>query len=759
MIKNNIKERVNKKSISVMIGSVFLVIFAVAVSSIIYVWMGEYVKETTKSAQEDKSKYSLLSCAKFQPELLKANSVVKQYKVGEKVVGYNEYYDLELRNYNQEDVRNYQERINITEVVNTLGNNFKILDENNKPIRYCFEQYNGECNETFYQFPNGDVFIWINVSYMPKAQWGYEGKAFGFDSGIYVNISNPLFTTTKQLSLIAIAKPKPNKNNQDIPAVIDNHACSGGFYLEYSSSTLRYHLKNNDGTCSWDWDVNKYYNMIIYHNFTNKTAFLATTYNDLQKRLYKNANLMSIINYTQTWQLNLDHPYTYIGGNIGTVDNIYGYFNGTIDEVRVYNISLTDEEIFNCYVNASLCPSNGLVLYYDFEQCLDSSFNDVPCEDPSNPGNLNPQAVYVKDLSGNGNHGKIYGNPKIVPGIKGVLPGKIKLRFVKTTTSYALNGREVFPFYEDFNSNTLNTSIWQPSSACGNYSGYGVFNGSLWLWTYNQSSYNTVWCGVNKKSSNLTSPYNKGIILDAKVLSKKLFRFGIPFIDINWTHPYSNAEWSNNLYSNPVGLFNHHYYNTTQEVYTYRYENESLPTENDTIIMTRYALPYKLSGFKVSYGYNDYFTPVQKYFTTVYFPYWNISNYSISVWSHNTCSSWCYSNYSVDWIKERNYIDLPLNYSLFNYSKIPIYEPIYENYTSFTLVIGNNINLSLPISQITIKDAKNKEYCVYDVNATLKSNGITSLDVWNCSLPCDGTKNYEVIISTPCGSRIDYVNC
>ena len=64
------------------------------------------------------------------------------------------------------------------------------------------------------------------------------------------------------------------------------------------------------------------------------------------------------------------------------------YFNGGIDEVRIYNRSLSSLEVSEIYnsgriANSSL-PSNGLVLWYAFDENSDTT---------------------VHDLSGNGNDG------------------------------------------------------------------------------------------------------------------------------------------------------------------------------------------------------------------------------------------------------------------------------------------------------------------------------------------------------------------
>ena len=72
------------------------------------------------------------------------------------------------------------------------------------------------------------------------------------------------------------------------------------------------------------------------------------------------------------------------------------YFNGTIDEVRIYNRALSDEEIKQCFLGN--CPNDdSLVLYLDFDDCT------------------------AKDKSGKGNDGTIHGNVTCVD--EGILSG------------------------------------------------------------------------------------------------------------------------------------------------------------------------------------------------------------------------------------------------------------------------------------------------------------------------------------------------
>ena len=71
--------------------------------------------------------------------------------------------------------------------------------------------------------------------------------------------------------------------------------------------------------------------------------------------------------------------------SIGSADTFTEMFNGSIDDVRIYNRALSPTEISNLYNGSA--PRNGLVLEHIYSL-----------------GNAN-------DLSGYGNNGTLYGDP------------------------------------------------------------------------------------------------------------------------------------------------------------------------------------------------------------------------------------------------------------------------------------------------------------------------------------------------------------
>ena len=107
--------------------------------------------------------------------------------------------------------------------------------------------------------------------------------------------------------------------------------------------------------------------------------------------IYSNAKKLRVTG-GGTWNSRVNNNPLRVGA---TIDN-RTFFQGTIDEVRIYNRALSDEEIKQCFLGN--CPNDdSLVLYLDFDDCT------------------------AKDKSGHGNDGVIHGNVTCVD--EGILSG------------------------------------------------------------------------------------------------------------------------------------------------------------------------------------------------------------------------------------------------------------------------------------------------------------------------------------------------
>lgn len=126
--------------------------------------------------------------------------------------------------------------------------------------------------------------------------------------------------------------------------------------------------------------------------YSNRWTHVAVTFDGASTmKLYKNGMLVST---------NTTVPHTsgsgqnYIGAFLNTVSGLPDYtFRGSIDEVRVYNIALTQAQIQSDMTSAvSAAPAN-LLAYYDFNSGV--------------AGGNNTGLTTLTDNSGNANHGTL----------------------------------------------------------------------------------------------------------------------------------------------------------------------------------------------------------------------------------------------------------------------------------------------------------------------------------------------------------------
>ena len=124
----------------------------------------------------------------------------------------------------------------------------------------------------------------------------------------------------------------------------------------------------------------------------NKWVFVCGQYNGSFLKIYADGEVVRN-EYIGSFQLNSNIYPTYVGTTqTGSSSILRWYFNGTIDEVRIYNRSLNSTEIQELYSDGPGADivTNGLVLWQDY------------------------QKKTTLDYSGNENNGIIHGNPQWV---------------------------------------------------------------------------------------------------------------------------------------------------------------------------------------------------------------------------------------------------------------------------------------------------------------------------------------------------------
>jgi hypothetical protein len=237
---------------------------------------------------------------------------------------------------------------------------------------------------------NGTLYLGSSGNTDPSKAWspGISGTALSFD-GVddYVEVKHADSLNLNYMSLALWLKWKSPMD--DWPILINK---GGKFYLQLANTRKLYFLIRSD--------VSSYY---IFSNTIlaeNTWYFVVATYDGLYMKIYINGNLdnslsVSITVATTTANLRIGGE-TYSGSR----------FSGLIDEVRIYNRALSEQEILehyrnskyylashfgpktNCREDPGSCIDYGLVGYWSFDEGAGTT---------------------AYDASGKGNNGTIYG--------------------------------------------------------------------------------------------------------------------------------------------------------------------------------------------------------------------------------------------------------------------------------------------------------------------------------------------------------------
>jgi hypothetical protein len=170
---------------------------------------------------------------------------------------------------------------------------------------------------------------------------GKLGKGLNFTKlSDYVEVNDsPSLDLTDHLTITAWIKPHDYPDHT--PKIVGKgYANTYSYWLGFAGVSVILTLENSAGYCE------------AYHSFLlDEWAYVAATWDGTTMRIYINGKDegSTVRNYTGTLTPN-EHPLI-----IGSRDNAYNdYFNGTIDEVKIYNTALSEDEIKEEYERATL---------------------------------------------------------------------------------------------------------------------------------------------------------------------------------------------------------------------------------------------------------------------------------------------------------------------------------------------------------------------------------------------------------------------
>lgn len=205
--------------------------------------------------------------------------------------------------------------------------------------------FNGNANDASGNGNNGTV----NGATLAADRFGNPNAAYTFNgSSNYIQVPIDINTSNySQLTLLAWVKPSLTNPNRTILSH-DNGSFDRTLSIDSRGGGSGYSCFTSAGS-----SVLGYFPVIA-----DKWVQVACTYNQstTTAKLYYNNETPK----TGSTAFNTGWTYTRIGSNPS-----YGeYFGGIIDDVRIYNRVLTDEEIFGLYSSPTFCysPSNGDVI-------------------------------------------------------------------------------------------------------------------------------------------------------------------------------------------------------------------------------------------------------------------------------------------------------------------------------------------------------------------------------------------------------------
>ena len=344
------------KGISALLASVLLVAFVVSVSLLVSGWFTTLTSSTTESVGNKSGEAIGCSSAAIAIKGVYVSATNAPGTAGSaRAIVENTGYTDNLV-------------ITSAELYDRLGNNFTA---SNMPIAE-FDQ--GKLTTLSFAFPvlgsttndtsgNGNNGTLINGTAWTLS--GKYGSSLSFD-GIddYVDAGNGAsFNNLNYLTIEAWYKTA-TASLQDLIVTKHSEGTSGSFYLGIIQTGKMRFMLTNSASSRVNLDTTTDYNDGNLHH-------VAATYDGSIMKMYIDGNFLISASQSGTIQ---NSGYSLLIGRPSTIPD--WFFNGTIDDVRIYNISLTNEEI-NRTMNGEIINQSDLVMYMK----LDEASGVLQCSD------------------------------------------------------------------------------------------------------------------------------------------------------------------------------------------------------------------------------------------------------------------------------------------------------------------------------------------------------------------------------------------
>ncbi|MEN9611144.1 MAG: hypothetical protein RLZZ628_1958, partial [Bacteroidota bacterium] len=232
----------------------------------------------------------------------------------------------------------------------------------------AYYPFNGNANDESGNGNHGTV----NGATLTTDRFGNANKAYSFDGNTNDILLN--LQLGNQSAITISSWVKTNNSGNEIQAILSS-SNSAGFHFQLSDNTV-FNIVAYTGNQTGSFGIT----LPILPRLPNNTwRFLTVVYASGGSKIYENGNL--IASSSETYNYITTSPLKIGSGWVGS-----RFFNGTIDDILIYNRALSHAEVTQLY-NTEAPPvtlETGLVAYYPFN------------------GNAN-------DESGNGNNGVVNG--------------------------------------------------------------------------------------------------------------------------------------------------------------------------------------------------------------------------------------------------------------------------------------------------------------------------------------------------------------
>jgi len=217
---------------------------------------------------------------------------------------------------------------------------------------------------------------------------------------------------------------------------------AGTIYFEIANSTNR----SQTFISNPSWNANTWYHIVGVANGTNTSIYLNGNLIDTNPRII--STLSSVSN--NLW----------IGSGLGSVDE----FNGTIDEVAIWNRSLSANEIKELFARGN--ATRGTYTSKIFNATINASWKNITWDEPVPYGEELPPNQTIEGLPGGANMTK-----------------NVLLFHFNNDSAYGENDSKVYDFSGMGNNGTCPTNVCPDyNSSGGKFSGTYQYNGSQYFY-------------------------------------------------------------------------------------------------------------------------------------------------------------------------------------------------------------------------------------------------------------------------------------